>query len=541
MRFGKIKLVMFSLLTMLMVTACGSLDNGALENEKSHKHLIVNDYSGDALKIASGSENAIFNDIIENYAKTNKKNIQIDYLGSLDQMEILADANTEYDAVWPASSMWIQMADKANPIKYDEVTNISPVVFGIKESKAKELGFYGKEDVSTKDIAKAIAEDKLKFTMTSATQSNSGASAYLGFLTALNNEEVLDRTALDDDSLKGQMKDLLSGVSRSSGSSNFLVELFLNGNYDAMVNYEQLIIQTNKQLREEGREELYMIYPSDGLSISDSTLAYIDKGNEQKEEDFLDFEDFLLSDETQNLIEQTGKRNKNGGIAESNKGVFKEYGANPDIVLNTIRMPKPDDIRYALNLYQSELRKPSYTVYVLDFSGSMDGEGHEQLMNGLSEVMLYDNANKNLLLGTSDDVTYTIPYSTNVFPAKKALGNKGELEETFNEMKRLTPDGWTYTYEALSDALDVVNNDKNLDEYSVSIVLLTDGEVNGKLDFYDFQKKYESINKDIPVYSILFGDASSEELERIADETNAKVFDGRDNLIGAFKSVKGYN
>lgn len=540
MKLGKFKLLVFSLLTILTMTAC-SMNGNDVKNEKSHKHLVVNDYSGDTLKIASGSENAIFNDIIEDYAKENKKNIQIDYLGSLDQMEILSDANTEYDAVWPASSMWIQMADKANPIKHDEVTNISPVVFGIKKSKAKELGFYGKEDVSTKDIAKAIADNKLKFTMTSATQSNSGASAYLGFLTALNNEEILDRSALDDNNLKNQIKDLLSGVSRSSGSSNFLVELFLNGNYDAMVNYEQLIIQTNKQLREEGKEELYIIYPSDGLSISDSTLAYIDKGDDEKEKDFLDFEDFLLSDETQNLIEQTGKRNKNGGITESNKSVFKDYGANPDVMLNTIRMPKPNDIRHALNLYQSELRKPSYTVYVLDFSGSMEGEGHEQLMGGLSEVMLYDKAQNNLLLGTRDDVTYTIPYSTNVFPAKKALGNKEELEETFSDMERLSPDGWTYTYEALNDALDIINNEEKLDDYSVSIILLTDGEVNGNLDFYDFQKKYEDINKDIPVYSIMFGDANSEELERIADETNAKVFDGRDNLIGAFKSVKGYN
>lgn len=45
----------------------------------------------------------------------------------------------------------------------------------------------------------------------------------------------------------------------------------------------------------------------------------------------------------------------------------------------------------------------------------------------------------------------------------------------------------------------------------------------------------------MPVFSILFGDAEKSELEELAELTNARVFDGREDLVGAFRSVKGYN
>ena len=39
----------------------------------------------------------------------------------------------------------------------------------------------------------------------------------------------------------------------------------------------------------------------------------------------------------------------------------------------------------------------------------------------------------------------------------------------------------------------------------------------------------------------MFGQAVASELNDIADLSNAKVFDGRTNLLRAFKEVRGYN
>ena len=68
---------------------------------------------------------------------------------------------------------------------------------------------------------------------------------------------------------------------------------------------------------------------------------------------------------------------------------------------------------------------------------------------------------------------------------------------------------------------------------------MTDGQGNiGKFNL--LQNAYNSDNK-IPIYSIMFGNAQSSQLKDIANLTNAKVFDGRKNLLGAFKEVRGYN
>ena len=45
----------------------------------------------------------------------------------------------------------------------------------------------------------------------------------------------------------------------------------------------------------------------------------------------------------------------------------------------------------------------------------------------------------------------------------------------------------------------------------------------------------------MPVYSIKFGEASESELEKINQLTNGKTFDGKDNLLKAFKEVRAYN
>ena len=70
---------------------------------------------------------------------------------------------------------------------------------------------------------------------------------------------------------------------------------------------------------------------------------------------------------------------------------------------------------------------------------------------------------------------------------------------------------------------------------------MTDGRSNGWMEFGDFAAAYEEMGMDIPVFSIMFGDAEESQLEELARYTNGRVFDGTEDLIGAFRSVKGYN
>ena len=104
-----------------------------------------------------------------------------------------------------------------------------------------------------------------------------------------------------------------------------------------MVNYECLIISANQELEARGEETLYAVYPYDGLSIADSPLGYVDNGDAEKEQAFLDLQEYLLSDEVQNEIQRTGRRTGYEGVSAENRDVFRtDWGIQPDRVLSPI-------------------------------------------------------------------------------------------------------------------------------------------------------------------------------------------------------------
>ena len=62
------------------------------------------------LKIASGSENKEAARAIKYAVGATGVAVEMHYMGSLDIMAVLEAGGEDYDAVWPASSMWISWA-----------------------------------------------------------------------------------------------------------------------------------------------------------------------------------------------------------------------------------------------------------------------------------------------------------------------------------------------------------------------------------------------------------------------------------------------
>jgi len=517
-------------------TAAGSSAEGS---SSSGKAASVLGSGSKTLRILSGSENKELEPIIEKYAKKNHVKVEMAYQGSLDIMRQLGQEDFAYDAVWPASSIWLNAGDTLHRVKHAESICQNPVVFGIRKSLAEELGFVDKE-VSVNDILDAIMAGKLKFCMTSATQSNSGASAYIGFIHALlGGPDVITSEDLKNQDMQKKLAELLSGIDRSSGSSDWLKDMFLKGDYDAMVNYECLMITADEQLVAAKKEPLYVVYPYDGLSIADSPLGYVDQGDDKAEELFLDFQEYLLSDDTQDRIQQTGRRTAYTGISDKNKVIFKkEWGLQPDRVLSPFKMPDAKVLDECLNLYQAGLRKPSLTVYCLDYSGSMMGEGNEQLVAAMEQVLIQKNAEKNYLQASPNDVTLMIPFSSGVLDTWTAEGNGPELEALYDKVKEEMPTGGTDMYEALEKGLEMLN-EYDISKYTTAFIVMTDGESEDYFD--DFQQAWKDDGRNIPVFSIMYGDADSSQLDQLAQLTNARAFDGREDLTGAFRKVRGYN
>lgn len=534
------KIAMF---IMAIFLACMIYIADGLTNLNDYKEDKIQDnvnQNSNTLKIISSSENEDLEKNLKKFAYSQNIDLDIEYAGTLEIMEKLNNGEY-YDAVWASNAIWLYMLNDSIKISDSKSTSINPVVFAVKESKAIELGFTNRE-IYTYEIVDAIKSGKLKFSMPNPTQTNTGATAYLGLLSTLaGNPEVLTEEHLQDETIKNNLISLFSGLERTSGSEDFLEELFLNGEYEAVVTYESSIINMNKQLEKSGRDTLYVLYPIDGVSISDSPLAYIDNGNDYKKDLFLQIRDYILSDEGQGELAAKGRRTWFGGVSNTaDKTVFNpDWGIDTTRYIVPINFPNTAIIQNALALYQSELRKPVHIVFGLDYSGSMlQGNGYESLVEAMNYILNQEEAKKNFLQFTEKDKIAVIPFSTYVIDVWKT-DNGTQTRELLNEISSLMPTGSTNIYDTSIEALDILKYE-DLNIYNASIVLMTDGQSN-KGSYSDFKNHYKDLKLDIPIYSITFGNAIDDELEDIAELTNGKVFNGKNDLVKAFKEVRGYN
>ncbi len=510
-----------------------------LIKEKAIEYKDEIEYNNNNFKMIVSTENKDIENILQNYTKENDIKLQIDYAGTIEIMEKLNNGE-KYDAVWCSNSIWLYMLNDKVTIKNSKSTSINPVVFGVKKSKAQEMGFIGKQ-VYTKDILEAINQGKLKFSMSSPTQTNTGATAYLGFVSTLaGNPEILTEKDLENEQLKKELTQLYSGVTRSSGSDEFLEEMFLKGNYEAVITYETSIININKKLEEKGEEPLYIIYAKDGVSISDSPLAYIDNKNDKKAEEFAKIQNYILSNEGQAELVKTGRRVWYGGInEEADKTIFNpEWGIDTTKYIVPVKYPNTSVIKQALGIYQTELRKPIHIVFCLDYSGSMYGDGNEQLTQAMEYILDENEASKNLLQFSSKDKITIIPFNHNII-GTYSTENGTETQGLIRQIKQTQVNGGTDIYLPSIKGLNILSQE-DLNTYNTSIVLMTDGASNYNR-INQLSKVYKDVGKDIPIFSIMFGEAEQEQLQDIANLTNAKVFDGKTNLLEAFKQVRGYN
>ena len=491
--------------------------------------------------ISSTSTSKMDKDIIK-YGKKNGIKVEIEHYGDIEIVDILNSDSKKYDAVWISNSLWLYMLDDSNLISLSKSIVIDPVVMAIEKSKAKELGFINRE-VYNKDILDAIRDGKLKYIMASVTKTNTGATSYLSFLNSLaGSPEVLTEEVLDDEELKGMLKDFFKGVERVSGDEEYLKEMYFNGNYNAMINYESSLIEINKKLVKDGKEPLYLIYPVDGVSINDMPMAYInnDSNDKKNKEKFLKIQGYLRSDKAISLMQEYGYRSWYGGInSDVDKKIFNpDWGIDTTKYLKDMKYPSKKVISKAINLYIEVLRKPTHVVFCLDVSGSMYYDGLPELKEAMNYILDKDRASNDYLQFSDNDKITVITFNSSIKDVYDTRWGS-EADKVIDDINKLSATGGTNIYDPSIMALDILNKD-SLDEYTKTVILMTDGESNTG-SFNNLKKYYNSNKLDIPIYSITFGSSSEKQLNEIAKLTNAKVFDGKGGLLKAFTEVRSYN
>lgn len=137
-------------------------------------------------------------------------------------------------------------------------------------------------------------------------------------------------------------------------------------------------------------------------------------------------------------MRRPGRRITASGVSDENKDVFNSsWGIDTERILSPIQMPSADVLMEALNVYQTSFKKPSLNIYCLDFSGSMRGTGESQLKEAMSQILIQENARKNLLQANEGEVNIAILFNDGIINILTADGYSDEaLQNLYDEIAR---------------------------------------------------------------------------------------------------------
>ena len=207
--------------------------------------------ASETMTVLAGSEVKDIEPLLDEIERNTGVRLQLEYTGTLDGVESLLNG-ADYDLAWFSHGKYLDLLQSGrNIVVTQEKTMLSPVVLGVKESKARSLGWLDNPDITWKDIADQASAGKLRYGMTNPAASNSGFTALIGVATALTGSgDALQAEDIDAEALQAFFK----GQVLTAGSSGWLAESYVaeQDQLDGMVNYESVLLGLNasNQLKE---------------------------------------------------------------------------------------------------------------------------------------------------------------------------------------------------------------------------------------------------------------------------------------------------
>ena len=289
-------------------------------------------------------------------------------------------------------------------------------------------------------------------------------------------------------------------------------------------------------------EPLVIIYPKEGIVMADYPLMLLDSG---KREAYDRLAAFIRSPEFQEkLMQTTLRRPVVPGIRLDPR--------IPDPLLIELPFPNTADVIDALLFsYLDEQRRPSTTFFVLDVSGSMEGDGLQDLKTALANLTGLDQS----LTGQfarfrSREQIALLPFSTEVldagqFGVSSTLAQGEDMQRIRAYVEQLQAGGNTAIYAALAEAYSRAQAAQAQDpDRFYSIVLMSDGQTNSGLSEAEFRSIFQRLPapaQQIKTFTVLFGDADKAEMQKVADLTGGRMFDAKSqSLSQIFKEIRGY-
>ncbi|MFE7774024.1 substrate-binding domain-containing protein [Streptomyces sp. NPDC057445] len=488
------------------------------------------EYRPGTLRVLASSELSDMKPVLDAAAEKTGVTVRPTWAGTLDAVEQIASgkADGKYDAVWLSSNDPLRLRPEAAArIGSETPVMTSPVAIGVKADTVRRLGWKG-DDVTWSQLHRAVTDGSLTYGMTDPERSNSGFSALVSVASGLSGAQSA-LTDADVEKATPRLKEFFAGQKLTSGSSGWLASAYTRrGNVDALINYESVLMSLNR----DGAAGLTVIRPRDGVVTADYPFTLLASAPREARESGRTLTDHLRGAEAQKAItERTFRR-----------PVVTSVPPATGIATDRRReLPFPGSRSVAdglLRSYENKLRRPSRTVYVLDTSGSMEGERLDGLKAALVELTgEFRDREEVTLMPFGSQVKRQLTHTMD--PADPDAGR----EAVRKDAQQLSADGDTAIFSSLRDAYAYLGRRSSEDTFT-SVVLMTDGENTAGASAEAFESYYRALpqaQRHTPVFSILFGDSDRAELNRIAELTGGRLFDAqKGSLDGAFEEIRGY-
>jgi Ca-activated chloride channel family protein len=503
------------------------------------------------LRVLASSELADMQPILDQARQATGVTVKLTYTGTLagTRTVVSGQADGAYDAIWFASGNYLALSpgglakvDASSPIMS------SPVLLGLREPVAQQLGWVGKP-VSWADIAAAAVAHKFTFGMTDPSRSNSGFSAIASVATVLAGQGAALQ-ASQIPAAEPALRGLFGAQVLKRESSGWLADAYVREQatagegttlVDGLIDYESVLLSLNASGKL--RQQLALIYPSDGAITASYPLSLLTSASGAAKNAYTRLVSYLRTPAVQRqIMQQTRRRPATPGVK-----LDPGLGSHP---IN--ELPFPGTIGVVNDLlaaYNGQLRRPARTVYVLDTSGSMAGSrlaGLKAALANLTGAEISPAAQDSQFQEREQVIMVpfnTAPGNPRVFnvPAQNPGAVLAQIRAYANT---LSAGGWTAIYSALETAYAMIGEQAAADPDRITtIVLLTDGENNLGDDLRAFTAFYHRLPKTIaavPVFPILFGEAQLAQMQAIATLTGGQVFDARTQpLTPVFAAIRG--
>nr|WP_254910003.1 VWA domain-containing protein [Micromonospora sp. NBS 11-29] len=464
----------------------------------------------------------------------------MDYRGTMDATNALASGEHRHDVAWLSTDRYLEL--KLNQTGYrgerplSSKFMFSPLAVGVKPAIADLLRRSVEDQhLSWADLADLSAAGTVRFGMADPRHSGSGLSALIGVATAAAGTGGALR---EQDVACDRLRGFFAGRSMTEDTSRRLADTYVahQGDADALINYESVLLSLNASGKL--REPLEILYPRDGIILADYPMLLLDP---TKRDGYDKAVDWFRSEKAQKeIMERTSRRPLDSLVPRD--GRFADFGTN------TLYFPDRQEVidRLLAAYADPRSRSASHVIFVLDYSESMRGRRMAALRAAFAGLSGADPSTVGKFVRFYKGETFSIMrFGARMLDRRDfTVSGRSELDAMRNYLATERFDRGTGVWSALDAAYDVAETTARADpDRPVTIVLMTDGENNTGATLEDFQRSYRGRGpaaRDIPTYTVRFGEADPVELRQAARVTGGRMVDANStSLSQAFKEIRG--